>query len=71
MEMETTFKVKVRRIGSSLGVLIPKQMVGRKKIKEGEEIEISLLKRRRDLISTAFGIAKGAGPFIRENSDRV
>jgi antitoxin component of MazEF toxin-antitoxin module len=71
MEMETTFKVKVRRIGSSLGVLIPKQMIGKKKIKEGEEIEISLLKRRKDLIIKAFGVAKGAGPFIRENVDRV
>jgi antitoxin component of MazEF toxin-antitoxin module len=71
METETTFKVKVRRIGSSLGVLIPKQMIGKKRIKEGEEIEISLLKRRKDLIARAFGIAKGAGPFVRENSDRV
>ena len=71
MEMETTFKVKVRRIGSSLGVLIPKQMIEKKKIKEGEEIEISLLKRRKDLITKAFGIAKGAAPFIRENVDRV
>lgn len=69
--METIFKVKVRKIGSSLGVLIPKQMIKGKRIKEGEEIEISLLKRRKDLIAKAFGIAKGAGPFRRENMDRV
>jgi len=69
--METVFKVKVRRIGSSLGILIPKRMISKKKIKEGEEIEISLLKRRRELIAKAFGIAKGAGPFERDNSDRV
>ena len=69
--METVFKVKVRRIGSSLGVLIPKRMIDKKKIKEGEEIEISLLKRRKELIAKAFGIAKGAGPFERDNSDRV
>lgn len=71
METETLFKVKVRRIGSSLGVLIPKHMIGKEKIKEGEEIEISLLKRRKELIAKAFGIAKGAGPFTRENTDRV
>lgn len=69
--METIFKAKVRRIGSSLGVLIPKQMIENKKIKEGEEIELSLLKRRKELISKAFGIAKGAGPFEREYLDRV
>lgn len=69
--METVFKVKVRRIGSSLGVLIPKRMISKKKIKEGEEIEISLLKRRKELISKAFGIAKGAGPFERDSLDRV
>ena len=69
--METVFKVKIRRIGSSLGVLIPKQMIQNKKIKEGEEVEISLLKKRKDLIDKAFGIAKGAKPFVRYNVDRV
>lgn len=69
--METVFKVKIRRIGSSLGVLIPNQIIQNKNIKEGEEVEISLLKKRKELIAKAFGIAKGAKPFIRYNVDRV
>ena len=69
--METVFKVKVRRIGTSLGVLIPKQMVKGKSVKEGEEIEIALLKRRKDLIDKALGITKGAGSFRREKRDRI
>jgi antitoxin component of MazEF toxin-antitoxin module len=69
--VETLFKVKVRRIGTSLGVLIPKKLIKNKRIKVGEEIEIALLKKRKDLITKFFGIAKGARPFRRESIDRV
>ena len=63
--------MKIRRIGTSLGVLIPKQLIADKSIKEGEEVEIALLKKRKDLIAKAFGIAKGAGSFERHSIDRV
>ncbi len=69
--METLFKVKIRKIGTSLGVLIPKQLIANKSIKEGEEVEVSILKKRKDLIAKAFGIAKGAGHFERHSVDRV
>jgi antitoxin component of MazEF toxin-antitoxin module len=69
--METVFKVKIRRIGTSLGVLIPKRLITEKSIKEGEEVEIALLKKRKDLIAKVFGIAKGAGHFERRAIDRV
>ncbi len=69
--METIFKVKIRKIGTSLGVLIPKQLIATKSIKEGEVVEIALLKKRKELISKAFGIAKGAGHFERHAIDRV
>jgi antitoxin component of MazEF toxin-antitoxin module len=66
--MVQTFKTKIRRIGSSLGVLIPKKMIKQNKIKLGEEIEMSILKRQRlEVIEGLIG-----GPrFKRENSDRV
>jgi antitoxin component of MazEF toxin-antitoxin module len=69
--MGTIFKAKIRKIGSSLGVLIPKTLIDNKEIKEGEEVEISLLKKRKDLIAKLFGIAKGAKPFERYNIDRI
>ena len=69
--METVFKVKIRRIGTSLGVLIPKQLIAEKSIKEGEEVEIALLKKRMDLIAKVFGIERGAGHFERHARDRV
>ena len=70
--MESVFKAKVRRIGTSLGVLIPKELLQEKKISEGDEIELSILKKRKELIDRAFGIAKGIGPFTRAiEEDRV
>jgi antitoxin component of MazEF toxin-antitoxin module len=69
---EMLFKTKIRRIGTSFGVLIPRKIIERNKIKKGEEIEIALLKKRKlKLIEKAFGIAKGAGGFNRQEPDRT
>jgi antitoxin component of MazEF toxin-antitoxin module len=70
--MAELFKAKVRKVGTSLGVLIPKETADRENIKEGEEIEVSLLKRRNlaKLLKLA-GTAKGAGPFERDREDRL
>jgi antitoxin component of MazEF toxin-antitoxin module len=69
--METLFKAKVRRIGTSLGLIIPNELVKNKSIKEGEEVEIALLKKRKELIAKIFGVAKGASSFERHSIDRV
>lgn len=67
-----TFKTKVRRVGTSLGLLIPKEIAEREGIKEGEEVQVGLLKKNRlKLIEEAFGIAKGAKPFERDRTDRL
>ncbi|MBI5060921.1 MAG: AbrB/MazE/SpoVT family DNA-binding domain-containing protein [Candidatus Aenigmarchaeota archaeon] len=68
--MGEIFKAKVREVGTSLGVLIPKGVAKEMKIKKGEEIEISILKKNIRLISESFGIARGAKPFEREHRDR-
>jgi antitoxin component of MazEF toxin-antitoxin module len=70
--MAELFKAKVRRVGSSLGILIPKETADKENIKEGEEIEVSLLKRRNlaKLLKLA-GTAKGAEPFERDREDRL
>ena len=70
--MSDVFKSKVRKVGTSLGILIPRDVIDSDKIKEGEEIEISLLKKRRiDDVMKLFGSAKGAKPFERDKNDRV
>lgn len=70
--MDGIFKTKIRKIGTSFGVLIPKHMIKENKIKLGEEVEFALLKKRKiEAIERLIGIAKGAGPFVRERADRV
>lgn len=71
--MGGVFKVKVRKIGTSFGVLIPKKILELDKIKEGEEIEMTILKKKKiSDIEKLFGITKGAGSFEREvEDDRV
>ena len=54
---------KTRKVGGSLVVTLPKELVETKKIKEGEIIEISVKKLRKD----GFGILKGVGPFTLED----
>ena len=70
--MPELFKAKVRKVGTSLGVLIPKEIAKREKIKEGEEVEIGLLKAKKvNEVLRLFGTAKGTKPFVRDREDRL
>ena len=67
------FKAKVRNVGTSFGILIPKEVIAEGKIKEGEEIKVSIFKndpQRLKLLEKAFGSARGAGKFKRDRKDR-
>lgn len=69
--MGQVFKAKTRRIGNSIGVLIPKKITEKEEIKAGETIMVSLHgKETVKLIEEAFGMSKGAKGFIREHKDR-
>ena len=54
---------KTRKVGGSLVVTLPKELVESEKIKEGEIIEIKVKKLRKK----GFGILKGVGPFTAED----
>jgi hypothetical protein len=54
---------KTRKVGGSIVVTLPKALVDAKKIKEGEIIEISVKKLRKD----GFGVLKGIGPFTTQD----
>ncbi|MBI2184848.1 MAG: AbrB/MazE/SpoVT family DNA-binding domain-containing protein [Thaumarchaeota archaeon] len=70
--MSRLFKAKVRRVGTSLGVLIPKEMAEEEKIKEGEEVKIGLFKEKRlEDVLELMGTAKGTKPFNRNRADKV
>lgn len=68
--MVELFKSKVRSVGTSLGILLPSEIVRKENIKKGEEIEVSILKRNLRLIKSSFGIDKGTKKFEREHGDR-
>jgi len=55
--------VKTRKVGGSLVVTLPKKLVESKKIKEGEILEITIKKARKD----GFGAFKGMKPFTAED----
>lgn len=54
---------KTRRVGGSLVVTLPKELVECKKIREGEIIEITVKKVRKG----GFGAFKGLAPFTAED----
>ena len=70
--MPELFKTKIRQVGTSLGLLIPKEVAEQEKIKIDEEVEVALFKRKKlGDIEKMFGIAKGAKPFERDRTDRI
>ncbi len=70
--MGEMFKAKVRRVGTSLGLLIPMEFAEKEKIKEGEVVDVGILKENRlALVEKYFGIAKGSKPFVRDRTDRL
>lgn len=70
--MPKAFKAKIRKVGTSLGILVPKELAESERIKEGEEVEVGLLKRRKvGEVLKLMGTAKGAKPFERDRIDRI
>ncbi|AJF60227.1 MAG: hypothetical protein QT03_C0001G0732 [archaeon GW2011_AR10] len=65
------FETKLRKVGSSWGALIPKEVVKQEKIGEGEKIQLAVIKKDISLLEKAFGSVKNAKPFRRDHKDRV
>ncbi len=55
--------VKTRKIGGSLVVTLPTELVQSKKIREGEVLEITVRKTRKD----GFALFAGMKPFTVED----
>ena len=54
---------RTRAIGGSLVVTIPREIVKKESIKEGELVEMEIKKSRKDF----FGVLKGIGSFTKED----
>jgi bifunctional DNA-binding transcriptional regulator/antitoxin component of YhaV-PrlF toxin-antitoxin module len=55
--------VKARKVGGSLMITIPKELVEQEDIKEGEIIEVEVRKARK----SGFGLTPGIGHFTHED----
>ncbi len=55
-----------RKIGGSLVVTIPKEIVKEEKLREGEVVEVRVKKVKRDF----FGALRGIGPMTKEDELR-
>lgn len=61
--------VKVRKVGTSLGILIPMDTIRKADIEEGDEIEIAVMEHKKDL--SGYGIAKDFPVmFVRDKKTR-
>ena len=69
--MGTMTNVRIRKVGTSFGVLLPMDVINKEDLREGEEIEIVILKKNLRLLNEAFGSAKNAKfKFERDHKNR-
>jgi DNA-binding SARP family transcriptional activator len=74
--MNEVVRVKLRKIGSSVGLLVPKEQLVELNADAGDEIDVAFLKHRtpaelKKLADEGFGIAKGfTKPFERDKRTR-
>jgi antitoxin component of MazEF toxin-antitoxin module len=72
--MSTVFEGKVRRLGNSMAVIIPKAILEETGAKEGDVVKLSVpipRQRRNAVFKKMAGIDAGSRPFKREKGDRV
>lgn len=62
------FESKVRNVGTSYGVIIPKEVIKKLRIRKGQRIKILIQEKKNvEDVWKYFGIDKGAKPFKREH----
>jgi len=66
----TVFESKVRQVGSSFGVLIPKEVLEEDKLRKDQRVKVAIIKKDLSLLEKAFGSVK-TKPFERGHKDRV
>jgi antitoxin component of MazEF toxin-antitoxin module len=72
--MATVFEGKVRRLGNSMAVIIPKEVLEETGAREGDVVKLSVpipRQRRVEAFRKMAGIDSGNGKFARERGDRV
>ena len=72
--MSELFQAKIRRIGNSFGVIIPREITTQVGVEGGDIVHVSIwtspLKERNDLLQDIMGSYEGKDGFEREREDR-
>lgn len=66
------FRGRLRRVGNSLSVLVPKKALDALQVGEGDDVEFAMLPlahERRRRTAAIVGSAPGLAPFRRERED--
>lgn len=72
--MAQIFEGKVRRLGNSMAVIIPRDVLSEAGVHEGDVLKLAIpvpVARRRRIWRKVAGIDRGKRAFSREERDRV
>ena len=72
--MAQVFEGKVRKLGNSMAVIIPKEVLSEAGVHEGDVLKLAIpvpVVKRRSVWKKVAGIDAGLPPFAREKRDRV
>lgn len=72
--MTEVFEAKLRRIGNSLGIIIPAELIEEMDYQEGDVVKVMIppadIEQRNQALIELAGIYKGKKPFRRDKGDR-
>jgi antitoxin component of MazEF toxin-antitoxin module len=71
--MSTVFEGKVRKVGNSMAVIIPRDVLEETGAREGDIVKLSVpmpKQKRKAAIKRIAGVDSKSKPFTREKSDR-
>ena len=72
--MAQVFEGKVRKLGNSMAVIIPRDVLAEAGVREGDVLKLAIpapVARRRRVWRRVAGIDRGKPRFSREEHDRV
>jgi len=72
--MSTVFEGKVRRLGNSMAVIIPKEILEESGVHEGDVLKLSIpisKQKRKEVLKKMAGLDVGSKPFERDKRDRI
>lgn len=68
--MAVIVDTKLIKIGSSMGIILPKRILSEQHLKNGSRVEVMILSpNRKEILKMGLGFAKRKVPFRREKDD--